>query len=672
MIVFQGKAANTNAAPSSVSVDPNIPSTVWLCLRCGVQSCRPKDPSKGGGHALQHFKVPRSDLHCICINVTPPSPNESEEDKSRWEIFCFECNSNLYIDSYKKLHEAVEFVRRLSETKGVNAPGASKAKGVTVVAKKGDNVVDNSSTGSSDGAINKTRGLVNLGNTCFFNSVMQGLTQSHPFTMLFLNRKHCLKGAPFELPTVELENSEQSKDNRLTEQSLKEKMQKKNTFDAITLSLEEAGNMTLAFASFLSDMANMTAKGAVNPSQLFSQISTRSPQFRGFQQQDAHELLRHLIEGLRMEEVKRQRKAILKFFGLNEKTDPKTVEGHIKKKLQALKQHSNYTIIDKIFGGHLVSTVVCEVCHNSSQNYEPFLDLSLPLIEERDHPPTSKQKQTSKQQRKKLLSEESQANTEIDGNINSVKGEDKKSKHQIKKEKKKNQQEKRKNKKINAKVPQVPPKIEMDTPKKEKGIVHKSNESQKDDGANKPEIKVVVQSASECGSKSKESKEGDTESNATQDTTTQRLQLRTTARTPLSSEKGENRSRSVSPSISERMRALSKDRSPKDKNENNGSGSKSSTPKLPTHLKSDVAKNMQKFQLADSSKTNKNEGKVSRGGSEEDDEGDAYLDDDEDWEWEYEEPEKNVEESENSDEAVAGSEPECAEEAEEELIKVNI
>merc|ERR1712156_932459 len=169
---------------------------------------------------------------------------------------------------------------------------------------------------------------------------------------------------------------------------------------------------TLALAAFLKEMHSVGKPGANNPGHLFSQISTRSPQFRGFQQQDAHELLRHLIEGLRMEEVKRQRKAILKFFGLNEKTDPKTVEGHIKKKLQALKQHSNYTIIDKIFGGHLVSTVVCEVCHNSSQNYEPFLDLSLPLIEERDHPPPSKQKQTSKQQRKKLLSEESQANTE--------------------------------------------------------------------------------------------------------------------------------------------------------------------------------------------------------------------------------------------------------------------
>ena len=43
--------------------------------------------------------------------------------------------------------------------------------------------------------------------------------------------------------------------------------------------------------------------------------------------------------------------------------------------------------MDKIFGGQLVSTIVCEQCHNSSQMYEPFLDVSLPLIEEKPQRP---------------------------------------------------------------------------------------------------------------------------------------------------------------------------------------------------------------------------------------------------------------------------------------------
>ena len=101
------------------------------------------------------------------------------------------------------------------------------------------------------------------------------------------------------------------------------------------------------------------------------------------------------MDSLRSEEVRRQKSAILKNYGLTEKTDPKTVGQILKKKLQALGRHSNYTLMDKIFGGQLVSTIVCEACHNSSQIYEPFLDLSLSLIEEKEKRPQSKTKDAS-------------------------------------------------------------------------------------------------------------------------------------------------------------------------------------------------------------------------------------------------------------------------------------
>ena len=676
--------------PSQDVVDPSIPSSIWLCLRCGVQSCRPNVKSMNEtkvGHALVHFKVPRSDLHCICLNVTPPLPSSKSEEvgPSRWDIFCFECNSNLYLDSYKKLHEAVEFVRRLSETKSITTTsGGTKplSKNTSAVVKKGESATNNMNVVSgqnADGAISKSRGLVNLGNTCFFNSVMQGLTQSHPLTHLILTRNYCQKGTSFEIPSVQLDVLDHSRGHSPNESV---KTASKNVLDAMTLTLEEAGNMTLSFASFLSDMANITAKGVVNPSQLFGQISARSPQFRGFQQQDAHELLRHLIEGLRTEEVKRQRKAILKYFGLTEKTDPKTVVGETRRKLQALKQHSNYTIIDKIFGGHLVSTVVCEVCHNSSQNYEPFLDLSLPLIEERDHPPTSKQKQNFKRG-KVILTEESRKNCDANpvensfgAALNCTEIDEKKSKHQLKKEKLKNRKEKRKNKKINKKedkgtIDETEPAPTVDD-EKVKGLrLGQDKENIKDSSTNidhkeeniqdssvnikvSKEVKVIVESAS-----SKEERE----SNTTQDSTTQRLQLRTTSRTPLNTMQNSNRSRSVSPSISERMRALSKEPSPANgRNSRNDSGGASSSPSRKANISilktNTMTKNLEKFQSSASSKLNKNEGKVSRGGSEEDDEGDAYLDDDEEWEWEYEETQKVQKESENSDVAVDGSESE--------------
>lgn len=48
----------------------------------------------------------------------------------------------------------------------------------------------------------------------------------------------------------------------------------------------------------------------------------KSTQFNTYEQQDAHELLRCLIEAVRVEELHRVKRAILKAFALNEKTDP--------------------------------------------------------------------------------------------------------------------------------------------------------------------------------------------------------------------------------------------------------------------------------------------------------------------------------------------------------------
>ena len=61
------KSMQPPPAPQStlpkIVIDPNVPTDVWLCLRCAGQSCSPKEslPAPADvSHAMQHFQTPRS------------------------------------------------------------------------------------------------------------------------------------------------------------------------------------------------------------------------------------------------------------------------------------------------------------------------------------------------------------------------------------------------------------------------------------------------------------------------------------------------------------------------------------------------------------------------------------------------------------------------------------
>lgn len=62
--------------------------------------------------------MPRSDLHCIAVNVTAASSGDGGGGEASWEIWCSECNAEVYVDTYKKLREAVDYVRRVEANKG--------------------------------------------------------------------------------------------------------------------------------------------------------------------------------------------------------------------------------------------------------------------------------------------------------------------------------------------------------------------------------------------------------------------------------------------------------------------------------------------------------------------------------------------------------------------------
>ncbi|NXL96374.1 UBP16 hydrolase, partial [Tyrannus savana] len=67
------------------------------------------------------------------------------------------------------------------------------------------------------------------------------------------------------------------------------------------IKLDQPCPLTLAMHQFLTEMQE-TKKGVVTPKELFAQVCKKAIRFKGYQQQDSHELLRYLLDGMRTEE----------------------------------------------------------------------------------------------------------------------------------------------------------------------------------------------------------------------------------------------------------------------------------------------------------------------------------------------------------------------------------
>lgn len=165
------------------------------------------------------------------------------------------------------------------------------------------------------------KGLINLGNTCYMNAVLQSLYSIEPFRELILRSTH---------------------DKLLTSE----------------------------LADLFKSMKNSSVP--VSPNDFKYAFSRHQSKFSGLGQQDAQEFLHYLINAIHEEAnqaSKRPRRSV-------PPRAPKTAD-------EAWRQYRDIVddspLVDLVVG-QLCSTIICSQCHNKSHCWDPFWDLSLPLV----------------------------------------------------------------------------------------------------------------------------------------------------------------------------------------------------------------------------------------------------------------------------------------------------
>ncbi|KAM9429930.1 ubiquitin carboxyl-terminal hydrolase 19 isoform 39-T39 [Salvelinus alpinus] len=184
-------------------------------------------------------------------------------------------------------------------------------------------------------------GLVNLGNTCFMNSVIQSLSNTRELRDYFHDRA-------FETE-INCNNP-----------------------------LGTGGRLAIGFAVLLRALWKGTHH-AFQPSKLKAIVASKASQFTGYAQHDAQEFMAFLLDGLHEDLNRIQNKPYTETVDSDGRLDEVgEIEVVAEEAWQRHKMRNDSFIVD-LFQGQYKSKLVCPMCSKVSITFDPFLYLPVPL-----------------------------------------------------------------------------------------------------------------------------------------------------------------------------------------------------------------------------------------------------------------------------------------------------
>ncbi|KAL0345368.1 UNVERIFIED_CONTAM: Ubiquitin C-terminal hydrolase 22 [Sesamum radiatum] len=300
------------------------PPQLYACVSCAAVACR--------AHAPPHAE---ETLHHVAVDV------------DRAELFCCSCRDQVYDRDFDAaVVEVAVGIGPLPPPENLRKRRRVDYKPWTPDLKEQALIAENSSplppSQLGGDSVNRLgvypgplpcglRGLSNLGNTCFMNSVLQALLHTPPLRNYFLSDKHNRFYCERENRTIVTRKTEINKANNKNVQ-----LCLACDLDAIFSAVFSGDRMPYSPAKFLYSWWQHASNLA------------------SYEQQDAHEFFISMLDGIHEKMQKDRRKPHIQGSG-------------------------DCCIAHRVFSGILRSDVMCTSCGFTSTTYDPCVDISLDL-----------------------------------------------------------------------------------------------------------------------------------------------------------------------------------------------------------------------------------------------------------------------------------------------------